>query len=215
MNKYIVRPDVFRESIVKSISHITNKSGDVYEFGVHGGNTIHNIFMLLKKNNIEYNNLYGFDSFCGFPNFKDELKKDPNTYTPWETMDFNFTEDQSLEEALNGILKRFDGKKPILIPGFYDDVLTDDLVEKYNMKPALFVHMDSDLYTSTYTVLDFMFRNNLIIKNTIVTYDEWSSFFKSGDFGEERAHNEITEKYNLKWEFLERSEVDKAIFRLI
>jgi hypothetical protein len=60
------------------------------------------------------------------------------------------------------------------------------------------VDIDVDLYSSTITVLDFMFRNNLIGKGTLLFYDDWggSKGFETLSSGESRAHKEMLEKYN-------------------
>lgn len=41
------------------------------------------------------------------------------------------------------------------------------------MKPALLVDVDSDLYTSAYDNLDFVFGNNLVLPGTVIGYDDW------------------------------------------
>lgn len=204
------------DSIERSLDLIEKnlrKGFDVYEFGVFKGETLELIERFLIEKNFEHGNIVGFDSFVGFPTKEREIEKDPNTYEDWFHMNFRVVnEKNSIDDAVLQIEKIMK-KKPILIPGFFSESLRDQIVTNLELKPACFIHVDCDLYTSTYEALDFMFRNNLIVPGTIVTYDEWGPFFlkENGCFGEEKAHIEICEKYG-DFEFLEKIE-DKAIFR--
>jgi hypothetical protein len=68
------------------------------------------------------------------------------------------------------------------------------------MKPAVFVDLDADIYSSTYTALDFMFRNGLIQRGTLLAYDDWGGTpgWQTYSDGESRAHNEICNKYKVQ-----------------
>ena len=44
-----------------------------------------------------------------------------------------------------------------------------------NPKPAFWVDLDVDLYISTVQVLDFMFKNHLIVPTTLVSFDDWGA----------------------------------------
>jgi hypothetical protein len=185
----------------------------IYEFGVFDCSSLVYIEKLSKIKNVNYSKIIGFDSFEGFPSFEKEYAADPNTYQAWETMDFSCVKDKSQIDSVIASLKTKFIDEPILVPGYYENSLKDELVTQYDLKPALFVHIDCDLYTSTYTVLDFLYRNNLIQSGTIVKYDEWGPLFKPGEpFGEERAHLEMLEKYGGSYEQLETMG-DKIIFR--
>ena len=88
-----------------------------------------------------------------------------------------------------------------LIEGFYDKVLTDDIVAKYDMCPAKIIEIDCDIYSSAYTALDFMARNGLIVPGSLLYADDWGGTLeksKEFDGGESRAYKEICEKYNLQ-----------------
>lgn len=65
-----------------------------------------------------------------------------------------------------------------MIKGFYSDSLQDNLIEQYKLKPAIFINIDCDIYTSTAEVLDFIFRNKLYENGkTIIRYDDWGGDF--------------------------------------
>jgi hypothetical protein len=185
----------------------------IYEFGTFNCDSLVYLEKHAKQKDVKYKKIIGFDSFKGFPDFKNEYAVDPNTYTAWESMDFScIKHDSEIETKLTQLKRKFIDE-PILVPGFYEDSLKDSIVQDYNLEPALFLHIDCDLYTSTYTVLDFMYRNNLIRSGTIIKYDEWGPLFKPGEpFGEERAHLEMIEKYGGEFETLQ-SIGDKIIFR--
>lgn len=191
------------------------KGKDIYEFGVHRGTSLYCIYRILNELGIEYHNLFGFDSFTGFPSMKKEVEIDPDTYSQWISLDFNIVnEDNSIDDVINEIKSHFE-RPPIIVPGYYEESLKSDIVKIHDMKPAAFVHLDSDLYTSTKTILEFLFENSLIVSGTILLYDEWGDTFSSGKFfGEERAHSEISEKYG-KFEFLGVHDGCRAIFKKI
>lgn len=180
-----------------------NDGMDIYEFGLYVGRTAQELHTNLKNLNCHFNCYHGFDSFIGFP-------ENNEGYEQWATGKFSIAEDykcndvqQNMKTWYNAV---YNGFIPIdLIPGFYGD-LKDDIVK--NMKPAAFIHIDSDLYQSAYDALDLLARNKLIIKNTILLYDDWAYDYDYGEKGEGRAHNEITEKYGFNWEFLDSEWLD-------
>ena len=81
------------------------------------------------------------------------------------------------------------------VKGFYDKSLTPELVRERNMKPALFVEIDCDLYVSTIQALDWMLREKLIVVGTLIGYDD---FHAGGSGGERQAHHEMVKKYQLE-----------------
>lgn len=187
----------------------------IYEFGVFDCSSLVYIENLCKVKEIHYDKIVGFDSFQGFPSFKKEYAIDPNTYRDWETMDFSCVKDKTqIESTLINLKQKFIDE-PLLIPGYYEDSLKDEIITHHNLGPALFVHIDCDLYTSTHTVLDFLYKHNIIQSGTILKYDEWGPLFKPDEpFGEERAHLEMLQKYGGAYDQLETMG-DKIIFRRI
>ena len=176
---------------------------DVYEFGVFTGGSMIEIGNVLADLKIAVNNFFGLDLFQGLPEDKDTLQQ-------LEWAEGNFSSVEHFEAAsvddcmmlvdryvrdrcrLNTYLK--------LIPGFYEESLTESIKDYYNMQPALYVDIDVDLYSSAITVLDFMFDNKLIQPGTIIGYDDWggSMGWRYGLNGESRAHKEMCDKYNVE-----------------
>lgn len=150
--------------------------------------------------------MFGFDSFEGLP----EEKNDPYSHKDWFPGAFSARELFKTTNREEIIKRVFEVIGPwdfdiVLIPGFYDKVLEDNLVERYEMKPVSYIDIDCDIYTSTYLALDFMFRNRLVRKNTLIGYDDWGGTLETAKEtmgGESRAHKEIEEKYNVNFRLL-------------
>jgi O-methyltransferase len=180
---------------------------DVYEFGVYTGQSMVDISTIFYYSNIPIRHFYGFDSFCGLP----EETKEPIWQECWKAGEFDARKHfnaKNVEECVE-CTKQFlrDNsyhKNTYLIPGFYEDTLKNDLMEKYSFMPAIYVDIDTDIYSSTVTVLDFMLSNRLIVPGTIVGFDDWggSPGWETASNGQSRAWKEAKEKHNLKDELL-------------
>ena len=166
-------------------SHPTNLE-DIYEFGVYQGNSLERIRDKCELNRVVFGQLYGFDSFAGLPDEKENLPK----FSGFST---GYFADTQLE-----LVRRLVPQAK-LIPGFFADSLKDSLVNDFGMKPAKFIYIDCDLYISTIQALDFMFRNKLVKSGTLIGYDEFDSCKGAG---EELAHKEICLKYNVSCELV-------------
>ena len=59
-------------------------------------------------------------------------------------------------------------------------------------RPALYVDIDVDLYSSTYQALEWLAQFGLLVPGTIIGYDDWVT---GGENGEQRAHKDILEKF--------------------
>lgn len=177
----------------------------LYEFGVYSGESMIDIQNLYNDKGINIEAFYGFDSFEGMP----EETAEPLAQEGWAKGKFNACERFKAESPLDcsnkvidHILKecKFQCAQTIrMIPGFFEDTLVDDLVQRCKMKPAAFVDLDADIYSSTLTALDFMCRNKLIVPGTLLAYDDWGGTpgWETMADGESRAHKEITEKYKM------------------
>ena len=177
------------DAVCTYMSNHRNQLSDIYEFGVYQGNSLERIRDRCAELGVEYNGLYGFDSFAGLPDEKEGLGK-------FGGFSKGYFSDTHLEEVSRLV------PTAILIPGFYSESLKDQLVSKHGMKPAKFIYVDCDLYISAYQALDFMFRNGLVKAGTLIGYDEFDS---SPGAGEELAHREILTKYGCKVELLLQS----------
>jgi len=167
--------------------------GDIYLFGIWSGKSTALISDYLNKN--KYRLMYGFDSFQGLPKeTKDILKY------------CNFKEGAYSSENFFGMSKNeiivyldnyIDNSKLTFISGYYKDSLTKELAE--DVKSASYIDIDCDLHSSTSQALIWMFNNKLIVKGTIIYFDDWGST-EEYKGGESLAWKEAVEKYEIKYD---------------
>lgn len=148
---------------------------DCYEFGVCNGGSTKKICDYITKNVLTgYSSwVHGFDSFEGLPDEAEGVSKFEkfekgsykSRYTPEEIK-------KSTEYAFAKIHKVWFNKLDISYIGL----------------PALFVHIDCDLYVSTKDALNFLWKHNLIQTNTLIAYDEFESTNNPELSGERKAH---------------------------
>ena len=192
--------DTYREAIV---SYIKENKIDIsgrwnYQYGIFTGATLIFIYEMFRKYGIAPEKILAFDSFEGLPEEKADVPKSE----VWQKKEFSMKNAFQTDDT-NLIIQQIESKLPDRdIPiewyeGFFSDVLLPKFME-LQPKPAFWVDLDVDLYISTYQVLDFMFANKLILKNTIVSYDDWGGTeeFKGG---ESLAHKEMIEKYGVRF----------------
>jgi hypothetical protein len=149
--------------------NLANTDGLFLEFGVYQGLTINHI---ASKNN---NTIYGFDSFCGLPEY-------------WR--------DGFDKGAFSTRLPKVKANV-ILVPGWFDKSLPVFLSE--NKKNCSFIHIDCDLYSSAKVIFDLLEDR---IDNTIIVFDEFFNYPGWLD-GEFKAFKEFTdrniEKYSIEY----------------
>lgn len=170
------------------------------EFGVFKGNSILEYYSAYQESGITPF-FFGFDAFKGLP----EEKLDQ--HSPWKTGDFN------LNGMINPELQNKEGME--IVPGWFNETLNADTKKKFKRKKAGLVHIDCDIYTSTLEVLEFLVTNNILADGALIVYDDWGAWKQAHleesqeyDVAEGRAHKEIAEKYNLKFEFVHTECVD-------
>jgi hypothetical protein len=187
---------------------------DLYEFGTYLGQSICGIFEYIEFYNINFNNFVGFDSLEGLP--LENL--DSNNNIHWTKGKFSFNEyikknQITVNEYKSWLIEnnRLPNKysdKFRLIKGFYENTLNESNLN--NLKPALFINIDCDIYTSTIQVLEFIFKNKLYVSGkTIIRYDDWSNNNMEYLTGQSKAHLEITKKYNIDCELLLKHSYNK------
>jgi len=163
------------------------------EFGVCNGDSLNEFATLYKENNIP-TMFYGFDSFLGLP----EEKEDINNPSYWPKGKY-YQPDIEIPKS----------KVPpstVFINGWFEDTLNDETLSLIKDKQIGVVHIDCDIYTSTIQVLEWLVQNELLIDGTLIVYDDWGGHIEKNvsefECGEGRAHKEICEKYNLNFEFI-------------
>ena len=192
---YYIREDVLK-TYIQPMYQKTGGMCDMYEFGVYTGGTLNSLISQLNNNSIFVNNVYGFDSFQGLP--KEEQGKDIEG-KHWLEGGFSACDaikEWDWEKLKQKIIRNIGSDKVILIKGYYEDILNLNLIQQYAFKPALFVHIDVDLYKSTKEVLNWLFSNRLVVPGTVIRYDD--VFYVPETTGEILAHNEMCKLYNVE-----------------
>lgn len=157
--------------------------GDYLEFGVCHGASLACMHRALATLAIAEVRLFGFDSFAGLP---PEAETDEGS--PWYAGQY-----RSSEAFTRRFLDRagVDWSRVILVKGWYQDTLTEALVERHSIRQASVIMVDCDLYSSARLALAFCAP--LIHDHAAVLFDDWHS---GGDLaalglGEKRAFDEF------------------------
>lgn len=144
------------------------------EFGVLTGGTINQISSLIPNKIV-----YGFDSFKGLPeNYTDVYRKG----------------------SMKHIIPKVNPNVKLII-GWFEDTLNPFLNE--HKEKVAFIHMDADVYSSTYYVLETLIKANRLQIGTVIQFDE--IFEIEGKYwyqDEFKAWNEIIKKYKIKTDYL-------------
>lgn len=160
--------------------------GDYFEFGVFKGYSIYSAQKLADKYSPNMR-LFGFDSFAGLPELENnDLKNE------FFTGQFAYSKENVARNIKNN---GGDMKKILLIEGYFSNTLKDKVKKQYSIKKASIINIDCDLYSSTVDVLAFI--KPLLLKNTIILFDDWFSFNGIKPSGEEKALSEFIKKYPL------------------
>lgn len=180
----------YRYNILDKVKEIIMPDLDLYQFGVYSGNSMISILNTYNINNINYKTFWGLDSFCGIPKEEKEgLRKPEWGEGEFSSLDYLDIQDVNLASKMikDIVLKHHPESNLEMIVGFYSNL-------KFNEKmlPASYIDIDCDIYSSTIDALTFMYENKLIIKGSIINYDDW----EGSSFGEGRAHIELCEKYS-------------------
>jgi hypothetical protein len=182
------------QGIQKWGAHLPLVDGDIYQFGVFNGDSMKEL-----RTYFPGSTMWGFDSFQGIPSLNDD--------NDVRQKDF---EAGAYKAAITPESLRRQIAEPervSFIVGFYNESLTPSLKSKKHMKPAKYIDVDADLYSSSYQALDWMFSNGLVQPGTLIGYDDWwvNPCSKGGesltplDTGEGRAHLELAEKYSVRF----------------
>jgi hypothetical protein len=166
--------------------------GDVYQFGVYKGDS-----MKIQKKAFPRARLLGFDSFMGLPDDAPGHDIDPNWQRGhWDSGDVR----AKLSIEMGG------PRKVRFVKGFFNESLNPSLLQKLSLKPAQYIDIDVDLYSSSVQALDFMFGQGLVQTGTLIGYDDWwplpcqnrTYCGSPSDCAEGLAHVEIAAKYGVK-----------------
>jgi len=175
---------------VHYLSAIEEIDGDYLEFGVYKGSSFCHSLRCLRQlvrinNHVESTISYGFDSFEGFGEFKQEDK-----HPFYEKINF----EASYEKVDSRAKKAAKQLKYKLIKGFFDETLSVK-PDSYGIKKARIIFIDSDTYSSS--VQAFRFVLPIIQKGSYVILDDYFSYKGDESKGVAKAFKEFREEGKL------------------
>ena len=173
-------------------------SRDLYTFGVYTGRTMRGIAIAMNSTRVPFRRFWGFDSFQGLPEESLGTVRSPISRREWQRGSWNVADvlhDYNAASVQQKLIAYIGEPRAQFVVGFYNESLTSTLPVDRGMRPALFVEFDCDLYISTLQALNFMLAHKLIVKGTLIGYDDYGL---GGAGGQARAHREVLQKYRLK-----------------
>jgi len=213
MGRFVITPSRMKNSLIYKVAAFMAADkieGDYLEFGVYTGGSfiaaykaIQEVFKNACKPNIwnteqdriekrelwERMRFFAFDSFQGLPK--------PSGV---DTVSRDFVEGKfscSQDDFKRNVERQgVPLNRTVIVPGWFRDTLNDDTIERFNMKSAAIIYIDSDLYESAKMVLNFI--TPLLVDGTVIIFDDWYNFKGNPNLGEQRACREWLES-NPDW----------------
>jgi hypothetical protein len=171
---------------------------DVYEFGVFNGNTLGRLIKGFREKKIEVGHFWGFDSFEGLPKEDSRVWHNPE----WPEHAFNVQKDfglHSVDEAVAFVYNNLNqvnlDDNVTLIPGYFEDTCNGKTWSDMKMYFAHYIHIDADIYISSYQALDFCFDHWIPVNGTFIRFDDMMSTPRNA--GQHLAWTKIKAKYNV------------------
>ncbi|KKS95137.1 MAG: hypothetical protein UV73_C0022G0001 [Candidatus Gottesmanbacteria bacterium GW2011_GWA2_43_14] len=165
-SKVLVPKEELTQKFTEAIAFLKKSGplGDYLEFGVFRGDSLVCMYQALTKQKVKNSRLFGFDSFEGLPEIKDENDR----LLPWQKGEFI----SSLEATRRNLNQaRVDWQRVFLIKGFFNKTLNKKLINRYKLKRVSIIMIDCDLYSSAKEALDFCVP--LIKDRVIIFFDDW------------------------------------------
>ncbi|OGF14642.1 hypothetical protein A3I35_02060 [Candidatus Falkowbacteria bacterium RIFCSPLOWO2_02_FULL_45_15] len=164
-----------------------NLAGDYLEFGVWKGRSFARAFNIWKwisknSNRLKGMKFYAFDSFAGLPEITSAEDKATGEFTKGQ---YSCSEDE-FKKIIAG--RGVDLNKVITTKGWYDKILNNETKQSLGIKSAAIIFIDSDLYDSAVSVLNFI--TDYVEDGTILIFDDWFCFKGDPAKGEQKAFAE-------------------------
>lgn len=151
-------------------------SGDYYEFGLWRGYTFWHAQQTADERTRRF---WGFDSFEGLPAL-DGPDRDGGIFYEGEFA-------CALQKVRRNLDRHggIDWTRTGLIPGFFEEILTDELRARHDFGPVRVAFVDCDLWSATRCVLDWLAP--IVQAGTIILFDDWGCFGGREDLGQALA----------------------------
>lgn len=170
------------------------ESGDVYQFGVAGGASLHRLLAIYNRTT------WGFDSFAGLPAAaasESTLVHRRNKALSWSAGAF-----RTRHQRAPAVPRHSDVR---FVQGLFNETLTPTLAAERGLRPAVYLDIDVDRYESSLQALEWMFAHRLAVVGTVVGYDDWWTLPCAArdrrvfEHGEARAHAEISRRHGVRF----------------
>lgn len=190
------------------------ESGDYFEFGSEGLNTLCNFLVAfhlngydLLKPNVK---CFAFDIF-GDPRHDDSLTSDEQRYFQAYTKGKNYYREMQLKYESYEIMKG----RVELIKGYFKDTLNDDFKKRLRNENRNigFAFLDCNIPSSYETCFNFM-EEFINPKKSFVYLDEYYQFPEVANLYDKFVLN-VSERYGLKSRFVRTAGAYGALFRLM
>jgi hypothetical protein len=171
--------------------------GEIAEFGTMSGRTAQIIARAMSKygrRKANQKQLHLFDSFQGLPKAESEIDKHaPDVKSGiWAE---GTCDGISKEQLLRLCARSLPKDKIAIYAGWFKDTLPQ---VPHNTKFSM-LHLDCDLYQSTYEVLNYCFANRVIQEGTVLFFHDWNANRASRTFGERKAWADIVEQFSIAY----------------
>src|SRR5688572_6820158 len=140
------------EQIFEAVAELGSlrDGADYCEFGVFKGHSFWKAQQEANKHGLACR-FFGFDSFAGLP---DIGGPDQTEHGEFRIGQYRCSQQEVVAnlEAAGGI----DWRRTFLIPGYFEQSLTPDVIERHRIRKVGVAMIDCDLYSSTVEVLRFL-----------------------------------------------------------
>ncbi len=207
LGRFVVLPDqeVRRDGIFYKAGCLVaseKMEGDYLEFGVYRGESFISAFRSIslafehmstpnewnlprdcveRRKVWERMRFFAFDSFQGLPRLVGRDR---------QTRDFveGKYECSAAEFEKNLKVAGVPEERVSMVPGFYEETLNPSTIERFGLKTAAIVNIDSDLYESARLILRFI--KPLLVSGTVIIFDDWYCYRGDPELGERKACRE-------------------------
>lgn len=161
--------------------HLSEVEGAVAEFGCYKGKSAQALAFAIGCYR-PLRHLWLFDSFKGLPDATDPVDAEsPNVVSGSWTWKADISTDEVRKLCEGSVSNDY----LHITPGWFNDTI-------YALKsPLALVHVDCDLYESTFTVLSYLFRERLLSDGCAIFFDDWYCNRANPKWGEQRAWAQV------------------------
>jgi O-methyltransferase len=166
----LVPEDTLPETFAAALRYLGKDSADkpaIYlEFGVYIGTSLACMYHAAQTVGASNLRIIGFDSFEGFP---EGVEKEEGSH--WKKGEL-YSDVRLTQQNLTRL--KVPLKKVELVPGWFEDSLTEATRQRLGIATADIVMVDCVIESATRTTLDFLLP--LVTDRTIVFFDDWAIF---------------------------------------